>query len=290
MSKKLKEQILESSNALKQVYTMLQSPTGTEIPVSCYDHWRERAIHHEVLRETADLINARAAAWASVSNLVDSKRVQRERDRIRTDGGRANTFMLNGVEMDFTIARHLTLLSYMGTTWAIYDRLTNVCGRLAATDSIASNPKQNPKMCEDFFSKKKFHLAFALQHHLIDAYSWPVMVSYKVRNWLMHEGYEEGNIRMFRGERIEDAFILHDDARNHLKNCCDHNHRVEESPICCLSDADFPWYGNDLLKVLLKYHQEADSMLTALLKWSVNTFINQISVFAERDQSSFAAR
>jgi len=161
--------------------------------------------------------------------------------------------------------------------------MANVCGRLAGTSELAENPKKNPKVCEDLLSKQMS--GFSSHLHIQEAYSWPLKVSYKVRNWLVHEGYEEWSTQLFQGHRLTDGFLLNTEAKAKLQIYCDYqddgNGKVKTS---CISEADECWKHSDLLRILEQYNKEIDTMFTALLKWSVNSFVGQIKAFAARDQ------
>lgn len=61
---------------------------------------------------------ARDAAWATVQVVAASV--------VNPKNPAKNEISYNGLSMDFTIARHLALTSYVSVTWSIYDRLANV--------------------------------------------------------------------------------------------------------------------------------------------------------------------
>jgi len=165
-------------------------------------------------------------------------------------------------------------------TWSAYDRLANVCGRLAAIADLSENPKQNPKIFEDFLGKKDV-FSFGAHFHLQQAYTWPITLSYQVRNWLVHEGFERGEIAMFGGNRIGDSFLLHEDAVKYFERDCKENGIMEA---CCLEETEGHWQSRNLLDILPKYHSEMDTMFVGLVQWSVDSFISQITAFAKRDK------
>ncbi|MBI4388960.1 MAG: hypothetical protein HY580_02165 [Nitrospinae bacterium] len=273
----LKAQIETSANKLKDAWTMVQaaSGTGTALPRECYEHWAEKTGLHSILATTADILPAREQAWKIVKEVASSSEL---------DDTEPNIIRYGPLKMDFVIARHLALTSYVAVTWSIYDRLANICGRLSAIAKTAENPKQNPKLWEDFLDKKD-SFSFGAHLHLQQAYAWPIRVSYKVRNWLVHEGYEEGSIPMFSGKRIVDGFKLHEDAVSHLEKYCkykNHNGKIEA---CCLGVSDECWPTKDLLVILEKYHAEIDLMFSGLVKWCVDSFVGQITAFSERDNA-----
>lgn len=271
----LPTQVAESAQKLKAAWTGLQSVSPSMLPPRCYEQWTKRAMLR-VLDGTSSIFPTRQVGWDAVQAVVNSA--------TNSPDPASNIVQHGGIEMDFSVARHLSLTSYVAVTWAAYDRLANVCGRLAGIAELAENPKQNPKACEDFLGKKDI-LGFASHVHVREAYSWPLKISYKVRNWLVHEGYEEGGTPLFSGDRIPDGFRLHEDAAKYLQKCCDYGVDSGKIERCCISAADECWDTRDLLQILTAYHQEVDELFAALVKWSVNAFISQIQVFAARDNA-----
>lgn len=273
----IKAQILKSAQDLEAAWVQLQPGSETKLPAACREQWIKRASMHSSLRLTAELIDARTNAWNNFSSLKDS--TSREDNKV--------TF--GSLRMDYAIARHLSLVCYMTTTWAVYDRLANICGRLASTSEISSNPKQNPKVCEQFLHEKGA-LGFEANHHIKHAYSWPLKVSYKIRNWVAHEGFEQSGIPLFAGNNVEDGFLIHPKAAELIENTCEHRNIEGAIAMCCISAAEEAWPKRDLMAILPSYHSENDIMFQGLVKWSVESFIGQISAFAARDRSALLMR
>lgn len=271
----LPTQVAESAQELKSAWTGLQGVSPSVLPSRCYEQWTKRAMLHRVLDGTSAIFPARQAAWDAIQAVATSA--------AHAPDPTSDTVQYNGIDMDFAVARHLSFISYVAVCWAAYDRLANVCGRLAGVAELAENPKQNPKVCEDFLGKKDI-LGFAGHVHIREAYTWPLKVTYKVRNWLVHEGYEEGGTPLFSGDRIADGFRLHEDAAKYLQQCCGYEVDTGKITRSCISAADECWDTRDLLQILSVYHQEVDELFGALVKWSVNAFIAQVQVFAARDK------
>lgn len=267
----LKAQIKKSADKLREAWALVQVTSNTQLPTKCYEHWAKKASLYSALAGTVEILPARENAWEIVQKVASS---------IRINEGKPNAIKYGDLEIDFALARHLALTSYMVMTWSAYDRLANVCGRLAAITSLSENPKQNPKIFEDFLGKKDI-FSFGAHFHLQQAYAWPITVSYQVRNWLVHEGFERGDIAMFVGDRIADSFFLHEDAAEYFKRYCKENEKMEA---CCLEETEDPWQTMNLLEILPKYHTEMDAMFVGLVQWSVDSFISQITAFSERDK------
>jgi hypothetical protein len=271
----LAKQVVESSHKLQAAWTSLQINSASTLPRKCYEHWLKRAALHQPLSGTSAIFQGRNMAWDLVQSILKPNNIvgKPEDNKVR----------YGHIYMDFAMARHLALTSYVSVTWSIYDRLANVCGRLAGITDLADHPKQNPKPCEDLLGKKDI-LGFAGHLHLREAYAWPLKVSYKVRNWLVHEGYEEGSVSLFKSANLSDRFDLHSDASQYIQNCCDHRTDDGKMAASCITEIDESWNHGDLLRILSQYNGEIDVMFTALLKWSVDSFVGQIHAFAARDQ------
>ena len=280
----LEQQLNASAAALQEAWKNVQNvPLTSSLPAKCYEQWRERAGMHQVLTSTIPILAARDTAWKIVQELANAQEVN----------NKSKTVKYANIEMEFAVARHLALTSYVSVTWSIYDRLANVCGRISSVGGIGNHQKQNPKLCEDLLGeleeqgkrKKRDTMGFGGHLHIYAAYAWPIKVSYKIRNWLVHEGYEEGSIALFEGEGIPDRFMLHVDAIQRLQKVCGgEDSGKKKGDSTCVSEENDCWMHRDLLKVLEQYHAEIDTMFTALLQWSVDSFVGQIKAFAARDQ------
>jgi hypothetical protein len=271
----LKAQVLQSASNLRSAWTGLQATTGSSLPPKCYEQWIKRAALHQTLEGTAGIFPARDVAWAAVQSVSLPTSVRDYQRNIVAHGA---------LDVDFAVGRHLALTTYVAVTWSAYDRLANVCGRLAGVADLAENPRQNPKACEDFLGKKDT-MGFSGHLHLQQAYSWPLKVTYKIRNWLVHGGYEEGGTPLFAGDRIADGFRLHEDAANHLETCCGYKIDNGKIDFCCLTAAEECWPTRELLTILDSYHAEVDTMYAALVKWTTDAFVGQIRAFTARDRS-----
>lgn len=269
-----KTQVKASAGKLRDTWTALTVPPSSALPPNCRDRWIKMTNLHCLLDGTSRIFPAREAAWDSVRAVASA--LSRNPDN-------PNEVEFGSQRLDFGIARHLSLVSYVASVWSIYDRVSNACGRLAAISEIAENPRQNPKACEDLIGKKDTH-GFSVQFHIREAYAWPLRVSYKVRNWLLHEGWEENSIPLFRGDSIGDGLLLHDDAARHLEKCSGYSTDGGKISGCCLSSSEECWPTSDLLLILPNYHAELDALFSGLLKWSVDSFVGQIEAFTARDR------
>ena len=233
--------------------------------------WETRQKLFEVLERTTPLFHARETAWGEIRNLsYPSHTTEKEIP------SQENIFDSKSPVDDFIIQRHLRFVAYMTTTWSIYDRLANVCGRLTTGDSdLANHVKQNPKLYEHFLEEKQ-KFGFGVQDTISKMYAWPIAVSYQIRNWFVHEGFDRENTPLFSEDTATKCFIMHEDARKHIATRYDDTTARK----CCLKASADPWDKGDLIEILEKYHEEIDTMFTSLLKWSTASFVAQIDVFA----------
>ena len=280
----LEKQMKASATALQEAWNNAKNvPLTSSLPAKCYEQWLKRAEMHYLLTGTIPILVARDAAWKIVQDVAIAQAVK----------DKPKTVRYASIEMEFAVARHLALTSFVSVTWSIYDRLANVCGRLSSIGEVGNHQKQNPKLCEDLLGeteelgkrRKRDTMGFGGHLHIYAAYAWPIKVSYKIRNWLVHEGYEEGSTSLFEGEGIHDRFMLHIDAIQHLQKVCGGEHDgKKKGEATCVSEEDDCWLHRDLLRILEQYNNEIDTMFAALLKWSVDSFVGQIKAFAARDQ------
>lgn len=286
----LEMQVVTSARQLQAVWQVASTkPSGTALPPKCYEHWQLIASLHASLARTIPLFEARRFAWQVMQSLASNDRELREAQRcsqqLPMKATAVPNFTYDGVPMDFPLARHFATTGYVCSTWSLYDRLANVCGRLATWKDIPDDPWQDPKLWGNLMGEGNKTLGgFMIQQSLANAYGWPTGVAYKIRNWLVHDGGDVGRGGFFRGSQITDGFLLHPDAIKYLENCCGYMCEKGRINRCCLSAAEEPWSTQDLVLILKKYHGEVDAMLTSLVRWSVDSLAGQVSTFSDRDR------
>jgi hypothetical protein len=289
----LETQVRNSANQLRNAcQTAGLRPAGIALPTKCYEEWETIASLHASLTKTIPLFEGRNKAWDVMKTLASADRASREADlvsrRTSNAGEPTPNFTFDGVPMDFSLARHLAVSGYVCVSWSLYDRLANVCGRLASWKDIPNNPWQDPKLWGNLMGEGNNALGgFMIQQHLANAYGWPTGVAYKIRNWLVHDGGDVGQNGFFQGTQVTDGLLLHADAVAYLEKCC--GYKCENGRInrCCLAATEEPWPTRNLLLILDKYHGEIDAMLTCLVKWSVDSLVGQVTAFSERDRPLF---
>jgi len=286
----LETQVRNSASHLRTAFQMAGlRPAGIALPAKCYEEWETTTSLHASLTKTIPLFEGRSKAWDVMKSLESSDRVSREAQRLSRQTSSAATatpdFTFDSVPMDFPLARHLAATGYVCMSWSLYDRLANVCGRLASWKDIPDDSWQDPKLWGNLMGEGNKTLGgFLIQQPLANAYRWPTGVAYKIRNWLVHDGGDIGRNRFFQGTQVTDGFILHTDAVAYLEECCKYKCENGRISRCCIAATEEPWPTRDLLQILEKYHGEIDTMLACLVKWSVESLIGQVTAFSERDR------
>ena len=268
----LEEQVGKNACVLKSALDDLQSPLPSTVPLECNELWKRRAELHKELDSTSKIFPARFTALEMIKDL--SRKVPKLSN---TTPNKNNIYA--DYTKNFIIERHLSFVSYVATTWSIYDRLANVCGRLVGTSEFQPNPRANPKLNEDFLNKDS-KMGFSIQHLIFNAYARPIKISYYVRNWLVHEGYERESIPLFSRLTEAEPFLLHTDAMSYIEKTYNEEKNHLGCVCCCLNTTNDPWATRDLVKILDSYHNEIDTMFIALLQWSVDSFVGQVKAFA----------
>lgn len=307
----LKDTIVQMAARLKEVDAILLNAVKLSSPVvpkNCYETWQKRSRYHQYLVETLSFLQVRENACEAMDRL----------SKEATDAATSpdHEFHYYDAPVSFTSARFMTLQNYVSTVWVVYDKLANVCARIIGPAPIGNDngSKRNAKLCGAFFPDKwngdvnpegdestvkeqeKKHVdrpnGFALQTILASQWSWPVKVSYKIRNLIVHEGLRSVEVGFFSGDTPSDGFKICEGLKNFLKRECRKQSKGEADVYECLSrissEDAFPWYGDDMRLILKKYHSEIDDLFSKLLLWCVPAFCSQVKLFSEPDKMSLA--
>ena len=282
------------------------SSSNMKVPRSCYEMWGKRAELSAYLQKTAAVCDLRNVALTELKELGD----------VRTDEMWEKYVHQKGLPQDaqYLIQRCFALSKYLMAVWALYDRLANVCGRLIGSVSIGSNPnqKRNPQLYSSFIEKKQERQddsvglggkeesnvrrqdrpdGFSLAGILPARWKWPVIVSYKIRNLVVHEGAAMEGSRIFMGESIQDGFQIHQDLKKLLLIECfsqiNPMPTYEQYPSGLRYETDFPWYDGSLISILEKYNGEIDELYSCTLEWCVTAFCSQVEIFMRPDIKNF---
>ena len=275
------------------------------IPAKVKGLWQSQVKFRNYLNKSASLLIAREAAWKTVKNMADdTKRSARlaknQADHDPQKPETLNKWTFNGLEIDFSVARYLALVSYTTTTWAIYDNLFNVVGRIAAIPELSRDPRRNPKLQALYDLKnsslsefngeenqsdksKKIYLFQQVVHeYAIEQYAWSCAFSYEIRNWLVHEGMKKGDLSLFKGDEILDGLILSPDTKQHIEKTITSRFKENHRDIARF---DSIWTQDNAvpdidLAIIFEYcHSEIDSLFISLLPWAVGSLENQVVHF-----------
>lgn len=266
----LRAQIATSADALKKITTAIAGH-GTAIPQLCVEKWESCSLLSQVLESTDSLFDAREAALDCLKNLGAEA---------LADPDDPEKVMYLGKSIKFELARQLVLVSYVTSCWSIYDRVANVSGRIAGAREFPDTSKGNPKV-SDFTDSQKKIFGFATNEHSRELYKWPLSLSYKVRNWMVHEGVNEKGIELFKGSAKADGFRLHVDATTYLEKECNYDLKDGQIQGCRIDTAIDPWRNGKLLEILESYNEQNDIFFIGLVRWVTESLLLQVKYFID---------
>jgi hypothetical protein len=191
-------------------------------------------------------------------------------------------FHFNGTDVTFKVGRYLLFQNYSVTSWALYDTISKVSGILCGNDELSKNLARPAKLYKVFLQGKN-NVGARVRDHLKGAYGWPIAVSYKIRNWLAHDGhYNDGQYQqgsdLFKYDSPGNAgeFEMSDVAWDIVfKNCKGDPSQTRLTP--------FPDVKANLATGLQACHAEADEAVAFLLSWSAGIARLQATILFRRD-------
>ena len=254
---------------LSAVHSMVRKvPSGLANVINIQRTWFEKARQHEALAETVKLFECRVSALKCMENL---------RDNASKLGSKpiSETILYGTAEIPIFAARLLSIDSYLASTWSIYDRLSNVLGRLMGDAEIAGNdsPTQSPKLVENLIGKAKgCYQGFGTSELLLKLYGEPIYSSYFLRNSFMHDGGMMGNVPILSGSSAAACFEL-------SKDNADKINRVVAKQLCSSGSGSFKFKEEDFIVQLKACHDDLDKMFVSLLEFVVGSFCAQVSLF-----------
>ena len=177
--------------------------------------------------------------------------------------------------MPIFAARLLSIDSYLASTWSIYDRLSNVLGRLMGDAKVVDNTiaAQNPKLVEDPIGQVKgCYQGFGTSELLSKLYGEPISSSYFLRNSFMHDGGMMGNVPILSGSSAAACFELSKENAEKMNG-------VVAKRLCGSEFGSFKFKGGDFIVQLKACHDDLDKMFVSLLEFVVGSFCAQVSLF-----------
>jgi len=192
-------------------------------------------------------------------------------------------FLFNGLDVAFKHGRYPLFQNYSVTSWALYDILAKVAGLLCCNDELSKNPQKPVKLYEDFLQGKNC-VGARVRDHLKGAYGWPIAVSYKIRNWLAHDGLCHEGIELFKYDSpaTSGEFEMLDKAWDVVEQTC----RAEPGQTRLLP---FPDMKTNLARGLQTCHDEVDEAVAFLLTWATGIAKLQAAILFPRDTAVAAS-
>lgn len=264
--------VKQAQSDLSAVHSMVRTVPSGLTNITTYLNiqrmWLGKAKLHEDLAETAKLFECRGSALKCMENL---------RDNASKLGSKpiSETILYGTAEMPIFAARLLSIDSYLASTWSVYDRLSNVLGRLMGDAKVVDNTvtAQNPKLVEDLIGQAKgCYQGFGTSELLSKLYSEPISSSYFLRNSFMHDGGMMGNVPILSGSSAAACFELSKENAEKMNSAIAKRLGVSGSGLFMFKDGDFI----DQLKMC---HDELDKMFVSLLGFVVGSFCAQVSLF-----------
>jgi len=261
---------------LQVIARELQSLLGgcsPPFPDALRKRWESCALLHVSLGAIPELAKVRTKAFDVLALL---------RDHARNGELMEDRVDWLGTELSFREARYLATAAYITATWAVYDSISCVVGRLAGPPRVA-NARWNPKLWGDILTSagpEKEREAKQTAHFVDEAtelaFAWPATVAYKLRNCVVHDGHQIDGHDLFSGCDVRTGFVLSDRALEELEKAVG---SVDQTQCRLYSCQGYPWYSKDLVEILRAYHGEVDFLLGRLLRWSVESLQSHIRVF-----------
>lgn len=267
--------VRKAQSDLSSVYCMVQAvPPGlTNITawLSIYGDWLEKAKMHVDLGETVKLFECRASALRCLEGLRDYA------SKLGTKP--ISEKILHGTtEIPIFAARLLAIDSYIASTWSIYDRLSNVFGRIMGDAKNVGNNSSlhGPKLVEDLIGQiKGCYQGFGISELLSKLYGDVIYSSYFLRNSFMHDGGMMGNVPILSGSSAVACFELSKDNAEKMN-------RVVAGRSCASGAGLFKFSEGDFISQLKACNDDLDKMFISLARFVVGSFCAQVYLFCGR--------
>ncbi len=183
----------------------------------------------------------------------------------------------------FKIERTLAVTTYLTTTWSLYDKLSNVIGRLLSGDNALKNPlsKENPKLIGTFIGyqsqkndkqneNKKIIHTIGINNIVSDCFGEYICLSYSLRNCFVHEGGTIGKTPIFTGEQLDGVFDISESVAIELNNEIESLYSIKSPTIA---------KAGNLIELLDQCHYEINKCFIALLMFAIGAFRIQVGAF-----------
>lgn len=170
------------SDAISAKYTML---TGGHFSADAIALISARADYFERLDSVLGMVRARDAAEKALS-AYDADIVCRPTSALSEE------MDYLGASLPCSDVRVLVLNTYLSSTWMVYDRLMGCIGKIMGPTSMMKDERffQQAKLLETFLTGKGDPAIddFSIGSLVKETYSWPIAISYQLRNAFVHDG------------------------------------------------------------------------------------------------------
>lgn len=265
--------ILETEQYLQSLLNFkTQSPSSKEM--SGYFERTGKLYHF--LEKAHFVLNVRNNAWNGIDRnprQLDALSMSLKNQFTPSDIG-VERFAYFGQKVNYAELHYLSLISYIVPTWAVYDNLFNVIGRILSPKF--SRQEDNPKLPELYRSSGENNFGIFLYKNTTSHFAWSCAFSYEIRNCLVHEGNSRDAHPLFLGNIIDDGFILSTVAKHYIENTVCKNYQDSHRD---KNRFDTLWNKCDLLELLEYANGEIDALYEALLPYAVETLKKQIELF-----------
>ena len=239
---------------------------------------------HEDCKTEIKKFPSQADKLVEISNLIDTREYVRGLlHQLLLDVDRStNAVNFLGREIHFNHARLQFFLSYLSLTWAVCDSVTLIISPLVCNQSISLNqskPLQLSRLVEEENDSAYYNHLFLNRN-----YSWPICISYIIRNHFVHDGTILSNGKnFFAGSNVIDGYDISPDGWNFLNKQIKKFKHVKQDYHRIGSSYDWLTPQNNLLQLLESCNDEIDEALSCLVTWSVGMLTLQIECLLKRD-------
>lgn len=182
-------------------------------------------------------------------------------------------------------ARHITLTAYVSHTWALFDMLSNIAGRIIGNADIAGNryPRNNAKLYEGFLKKSNRQIdAFSLDGLIRDVYGEYICASYDIRNTILHDGGFVDTRQLLSMDLAFQAFDIDERMVEKLNNRISKKFFDAVGGDVGFQNVNrFEFEVGDVRHQIVLIDEKLTELLDQLLEWGVNSFESQVRTFMQ---------
>lgn len=237
-----------------------------------YDEFNQHKPTHAMFVQWNGCVEAKVKLIASLEN---SKNILKRREN------HAKEIQVAFDESE-PLNAFLHMKAYQVDAWSAYDRLYDVYTRIVGSSAITMNrvPKANVKMEELFKGKGeklRFGTVFGNDALMIENFRWSYLVSYKVRNVIVHDGGYLFEKPLFEFDPARGSLVLSSDVET-MFNPEPDSEKIAEAKLSSSrkNDPKFPWYDLSALDALQKYNSDLDIVIGMLLHQAAVNFESQV--------------